>query len=255
MLFETIFGPDAESIYLFLKKQGKNVSVEKVYNAFAPKLLDGEQRKTKNVEDALSFLKSTGLVEGDEILSPSGLPFEDFKISLLYSLRNIETNEDYPVRNELDRHFFRILTKLFVEPNKFYLSSTELHKQANALEGMPGGITKTKLSAWRRVMGYLGLGFRDTTGGFYCVYDDEVVRKILFLWPENDGIIQNLMETHFDKFLPWLDHKRKMSKICQESFRRLVQQNVIRLSPKQDLSAVPYFPENYRGIELIQSGF
>jgi len=251
VLFETIYGPDAESIYRFLSEKGKNVSIKEVHMAFVPRNSEGKLKKTKNIEDAISFLKSTGFVQGNKVLSSKRLPFEDFRLSLLHSLREIEINKDHVVQDELDRYYLRILTVLFVEQNLFYLRSGEIHKLANSMKGLPKGITKTKVGAWKRIMEYLGLGFRDTTGGFYCVYNDEVVKRILLSWPEKDGIIQNLMETHFNRFLPWKDNKGRMSEICQASFLRLARQNVVRLLPKQDLSATSYFPQQYRGIELI----
>jgi len=248
-LFETIHGQEVENIYHYIKKYGNNYPLEKLYDAFIPKDEDGNISKTQNVNSAISFLRSADFIEGRDLLTAAELPFENFKISLLKTLRDTELVKKR-TSNELDPYFLRIISKLFIEPNRRFLSSENLHKFANNI-GNPSAINPTKLGNWKSFMEYLGLGFRDQAGGFYCNYNDDIIIEILRLWNKEEGTIQSLLEQHFDNFLPWKDNQDGLSSICQEAFLRLQNRFLIRMEEKQDLAVVAYFPQRYKSIEVL----
>jgi len=244
VLFETIYGKEVEQVYTFLIEKGENYPVEELYNAFIPKNEEGRLLNTQNLERALSFLRSAKLIEGKSVLSALPLKCDDFKLSLLESLRSIELGV---IRsgNKSDPYFLHLITKLYVEENRRYLSNEKLHKLANDLES-DVSINRTVLGNWKAFMEYLGLGFRDTRGGFYCNVNDKVFINIISKWGKLEGTIQSFLEDHYNRFLPWKDAQGNLSEIVEEAMLGLVSKYAIRLESKQDLAAVSYFPQKYK---------
>jgi len=244
VLFETIYGKEVEQVYAFLVDKGEKYPVEELYNAFIPKNEEGRLLNTQNLERALSFLRSARLIEGKSVLSTLHLNYDDFKLSLLESIRSIELGIIRP-ENKSDSYFLHLITKLYVEENRRYLSNENLHKLANDLES-DVSINRTVLANWKAFMEYLGLGFRDNQGGFYCDVNDKLFIDIISKWDRLEGTIQSFLEDHYNKFLPWKDVQGNLSEIVQEAMLSLVSKYKIRLEPKQDLAAVAYFPQKYK---------
>ena len=96
MLFLTVYGPELESLFRYVYKytqHGGAISREHLYSVYLPHTDLSERGQTKNVEDALNYLKAARLIEGDTTYSSllsdvdTSLPFGAL---LLYQFRQLE---------------------------------------------------------------------------------------------------------------------------------------------------------------------
>jgi len=249
VLFETIYGKEVEQVFNYLKQGGMNFPKEKLYEAFIPKNKEGRLENVNNLAKSISFLRSAGLIEDKNIITLKELPYDSFKLSLLHSLRNIELGK---VRsdNKKDQYFLKLITKLFIEKNRRFLTREDLHTFANDLES-DISINTTVLSNWKAFMEYLGIGFRDRKGGFYCTFNNDLIISIINEWGKQEGAIQSFFENHFSNFLPWTDSSGYMSKLIEAKLLNMQNSFHIRLETKQDLAAIAYFPQKYKWMVFL----
>jgi len=69
MLFLTVYGPELESLFYYIYKytQGEgSVSRERLYSAYLPQTALAHKGQTKNIEDAIHYLKAARLIGGDK---------------------------------------------------------------------------------------------------------------------------------------------------------------------------------------------
>jgi len=249
VLFETIYGKEVEQVYNFLKQAGKNYPKEKLFEAFIPKNREGRLENVNNLAKSISFLKSAGLIEDKNIITLKEMPYDSFKLSLLRSLRDIELGK-VRSENKKDTYFLKLITKLFIEKNIRYLTRNDLHTFANDLES-DISINQTVLTNWKAFMEYLGLGFRDQRGGFYCNFKDDLLINIIKEWGKQEGAIQSFFESHFNNFLPWTDSSGYMSQLIEAKLLNLRNSFHIRFEAKQDLAAIAYFPQKYKWMVFL----
>jgi len=214
MLFLTVYGPELESLFFYIHKftyKDIEVSREQLYSVYLPHSLPASKGQTKNIDDALHYLKSARLIAGDKsyvsLLQErnSALPFSAL---LLHQFRELESiSLHLPV---VDCLYITLLEQLYVNPNRVWVS--DVHAAANQLElaRQIGGVSQEKINAWRRVMEFLGLGYR-IGNGFYCLYQPELLYSVVRRWERTEGTLQELFENHLQSWFPCLSTRGEIA--------------------------------------------
>ncbi len=233
MLFRTVYGPELESIYCYIEEFGPLCRSD-VISAFSG-VDAGDKASSANIEDAISFLKSAGMIKAKSEKYYAICKITDsldFKICLIKQIRNLDKSQ-----SKLDTYYFQILDLLFVKQNIIF--HNDLHKTINSLD-LPFPCSEEKINAWRRVLEYLGLGSRGFAG-LAVQYDFEIVKRIITKWDEIEGPLQNFLEQCFAQYLPWSTYEGEISDILKLPLLKLVDQGAISLHTKQDLPCKSYF--------------
>ncbi len=255
MLFLTVYGPELESIFTFITKSAKiqtEVTREQVYEAYLPQLPQASKGQAKNIEDALGFLKAAHLIQGDKLYSsciPETEVILPFPVLLLRQFRLLE--QISPQLSPLDLLYIRMLDCLFISPNQTWIS--DLHTAVNQLDlaQKAGGVSQEKVGAWKRVMEFLGVGYR-VSNGFYCLYQPELVDNIVRQWTETEGDLQDFFERHMQQWIPCLTGRSEIAFSVSYTLERLAKNGSLSLFTKQDSPSRPYFGDRHlRGIKLL----
>src|SRR5437762_2588941 len=135
MLFLTVYGPELESLFLYIHNhipKQAGVDQAQLYAMFVPHTSKVSKGQTKNIEDALHYLKSAGLIEGDKtyfsrIESNYTLPFA---LLLLRQFRHIQHTISEDIMT--DHLYVRLLEQLYTLPDRVWIS--DVHTAANQLE-------------------------------------------------------------------------------------------------------------------------
>lgn len=237
MLFKTVYGPELECIWKFLRAYGPRER-QKLLSIFVP-LIDGKTGPTTNLEDALSFLVSCGLVKKNNDGRYEATEYENhFKLSLLSRLRALQLGQESPA-HPLDPWYLGLLDSLFVKRDHPLVFG--LHQLANSLD-IPEILSEEKINAWRRVHEFIGLGHR-LASGFLCVYRPALILDIVGCWEEEEGPMQTFLEEHVSQFLPWCSDSGSVSHSLRIPLEILAGEGHIRLEKKQDLPHKAYCGE------------
>ena len=239
MLFRTVYGPELEAIYCYIDKYGP-LSRSQVITVFTG-IDANEKASTANIEDAIAFLKTAGMIKTRADLYHTiykNVDSIDFKLCLLKQISSLKKSH-----SKLDTYYFQFLDLLFVKQDKVF--QNELHKAVNSLD-LPWPCSEEKINAWRRVLEYLGLGYRGYSG-LAVHYDCEIVKRIIARWDEKEGPLQHFLEKVFSQYLPWATYDGDISSALRLPLLRLVEQGAISLQPKQDL---PY--KSYLGQKRVK---
>lgn len=234
MLFKTVYGPELECIYEYLNMAGP-ADRAGLYKAFIP-LVGGEMGPRANLDDALTFLASGGLIRKSEVgvysATAGGLSFMPL---LLNNLRAIQLGATAPA-HPMDPWFLGLVENIFARPGRPLCYG--LHQAANSLE-VPEVLSEEKVNAWKRVLEFIGLGSR-LASGFFCSYRPELVWEIISLWQEEEGPLQSLLEGHISKYLPWEGPGGDVSAPLAIPLRLLARWGYIGLEERQDLPSRAY---------------
>ncbi len=255
MLFLTVYGPELESLCLYIHKfTKKNIAVsrEQIYSVYLPHSSPASKGQTKNIDDALHYLKAAGLITGDKVYTTllqeemCSLPFA---VLLLHQFRQLES---VALRlPAIDHLYITLLEQVYINPDKVWVD--DVHTAANQLDlaRQVGGVSQEKVNAWRRVMEFLGLGYR-IGNGFYCLYQQELLYTIARQWMKTEGTLQEFFEDHLQSWLPCLSARGEVARPIAYALEHLAQNGKIRLYPKQDSPAKPYFgTHRLKGIEIL----
>jgi hypothetical protein len=255
MLFLTVYGPELESIFLYINKftqQAGCVDREQLYSAYLPHAAQASRGQTKNIDDAVNYLKATGLIGGDSTYFSIrsnldiGMPFAAL---LLRQFRQLEHHS--PQLPPLDLLYATLLEQLFILPDRVWIS--DVHAAVNQLElaQQVGGVSQEKIGAWKRAMEFLGIGYR-MSSGFYCLYQPKLLHAIARRWMMTEGTLQEFFEEHLQTWIPSLTARGEAAQSVFYALEQLEQDGKIRLLPKQDSPSRPYFGTRcMRGIELV----
>lgn len=257
MFFLTVYGPELESIFRYIYKYARkngSISRNQLYGAYFPHQSATSKGQTKNLDDALHYLKAAKLLtlEGDSILLSeqdkieASLPFSALLLRQLQQLKHHQ--EDLA---SLDRIYVTLLEQLYVLPNRIWLS--DVHDAANQLDlaHQVGGISQEKINAWKRVMEFSGVGYR-VGSGFYCLYQPELVSFIIRQWPQTDGTLQQFFEDYLQSWLPCLSARGEVALPVAYVLDQLDLEGRIHLYPKQDSPTKPYFNDRrLKGIQIL----
>jgi len=248
MLFRTVYGQELEVIYQFIRGMDGGYHRQQIINTFIPtsqqvNLVISPQ----NVEDALSFLISGYLLEEVDNIFKAVSINVPFKLALLRNLRQLELGI-LASKHPLDRLFLTLLNELFVLPDELFADN--LHTRANNLLGIKeqGGVSKEKIQAWKRVMEYLGLGYRVQSGYMFSI-SPAFMQDILLIMPDNSSTLQIFFEQFFSQYLPYLTRSGDAPQSIKEPLLYLSQLGFIQLTQLQDSPSKAYFqPHNLRFI-------
>jgi len=207
MLFLTVYGPELESLFYYIHKYTQkegSISREQLYSAYLPQTTLTHKGQTKNIEDAVHYLKATRLIGGDKVyfsLQPNvdiTMPFAGLLLRQFRQLEQISTQ--LPL---IDLLYITLLEQLYITPNRVWIS--DLHAAANqlGLAQQIGGISQEKIGAWKRVMEFLGFGYR-MGSGFYCLFSPELLQAIVERWPLAEGTLQEFFERYLQSWVPCL---------------------------------------------------
>jgi hypothetical protein len=253
MLFRTVYGPELKAIYQFVCNASQAVSQAQILAAFVPRSSIGSVTvSTQNVEDALSFLVSSYLLivhEGNYSSPPLRLPFS---LSLLHNLRQIQRGLLAP-KHPLDPMFIALLEEIFILPDSLYVD--KLHTSVNCLDSIQafGGVSKEKIQAWKRVMEYLGLGYR-LHRGFVCVVAPHLLKELILHMKEDQTTLQVFFEQNVGQFLPCLNRQGDVAQVLRQPMLHAAKRGYIKLTPLQDSPVKAYFhPQGLRQISREHS--
>lgn len=240
MLFRTVYGPELEAIYSFIATADTFLPRSVIHAAFIPQA-ETAIPSTQNVDDALSFLESAGLVETRKSLYRFCRPAtnESFRIHTLRQLRALELGQLEPV-HPIDPLYMLILTEIFIQRDQFFVA--DVHNEANKLRQVTnaGGLSQEKIQAWKRVMEFLGVG-RRVLGGFQCVFMPDLLLETLDQHLGRVGVLQTFLEENLTHILPYQTERGDLAQTVQESLCYLEQTGQIALSPLHDSPSKPYF--------------
>jgi hypothetical protein len=257
MLFLTVYGPELESIFYYIHKfnsSNDGISREQLYSAYFPHLSSSSKGQTKNLEDAVNYLKAAGLIIVDvDRISISKISEVDmdlpFSALLLRRFRSLESSpSDVPL---IDRLYITLLERLYILPNRMWIN--DVHAAANQLDlaHQIGGISQEKINAWKRVMEFLGLGYR-MGSGFYCLYQPEFVLSLIRKWTHTESTLQEFFENYLQFWLPCLSARGEVALPVAHALDQLALDGHINLYPKQDSPSKPYFSaRRLRGIKIL----
>jgi hypothetical protein len=255
MLFLTVYGPELESLFYYIHNFtciNKEVSREQIYASYVPHAKLASKGHLKNVEDGIQYLKAAKLIVGDTIYSSAVLPHDLSVPFAVILLRQFQQLKAHPHKlSSLDLLYITLLEQLYIIPNRMWISN--LHSAANQLDlaQQAGGISQEKIGAWKRVMEFLGVGYR-MGGGFYCLFQPDLLSAILQQWPQKDGSLQEFFESYLQDWLPCLSARGDVAFPIAHSLDLLAQRGSIRLYAKQDSPTKPYFTTRHlRGITIV----
>lgn len=196
MLFRTVYGPELASIYAFVSKRGA-VSKKALEHWFVQ--TEVQRAEVTNLEEAISFLVTLRLLlrHADEPEMLAATPVSDFRLGVLQRLYDAAESHS-GVEHPLDPWFYRILSECFIRPNRAFIP--QLHEAVNTLD-IPVPCSEEKVTAWRRVMEYLGCG-RRVGPGFVALYQPELLEAIMRKW-KSEGALEEFL--HFaEQYVPAL---------------------------------------------------
>ena len=255
MLFLTVYGPELESVFQYIYKHTLNeepVNREQLYSAYLPQVALPSKGQTKNIEDAINYLKSAELIEGDRAYTSTVYTLDinmPFSVLLLNQFRRLERTPSK--LSLLDLLYITLLEQLYIAPNQVWIS--DLHTAVNQLDLAQkiGGISQEKIGAWRRVMEFLGVGYR-IGSGFYCLFRPEIVDSVLQKWPEKEGTLQEFFEEYLQSWLPCLTARGEIALPVASTLEQLAQDKRVDLTAKQDSPSRPYFGQRrLKGIKVL----
>lgn len=229
MLFKTVYGPELESIFEFLSFNGA-YEKEALYRFYVP-INEGQPGKEANMDDAIAFLLTAGVIERDETGKYRAMPKQtSFRLFLLRNLRDIQLNRK-EVNNRLDPWYLKLVDEEFVRSDRRIIFG--LHQHFNAL-GPPEVMSEEKINAWKRVMEFIGIGTR-LFGGFFCVYALDLVEELVEAWEEQQSSLQSFLEDGVAKYLPWQNQYEDIADALWLPLTELERQGLIKLEQRQDL--------------------
>jgi hypothetical protein len=235
VLFRTVYGPELPALHKFVAELGA-VSRLQLQRWFVQAEVTATEGS--NLEEAVAFLLSAGLFEADREQSGAiaARPLGDFRLALFRRLQEIARSAE-PGGHSLDPWFLGILDHAFIKPNRGYIP--RLHGAVNSLE-LPAPCSEEKVNAWRRVMEYLGCGYRIQTGFLAC-YRPDLVLSILRRW-RSEGPLEEWLRFAED-FVPVFTRTGDLANAMALPIEHLERSGCIRLAARGDLVGRGYLGE------------
>ena len=240
MLFRPVNGPELEAIFTLISKSSEPVLREDVYRACLPQTEGRISVSTQGVDDALSFLTATYLIEGSRKFK--SLPVsndEPFQLLILRQLQALAKGDLKPI-HETDPLYIQLLDQMYITPDKVFIS--DLHTAANQVRAVKeiGGLSQEKLRAWKRVMAFLGLGYR-IGNGFHCTLSPTLLQAIVERWLLGEMAIATFVETAISRYLPSQTQVGEIAQSIQQPFLYLITHGELTVYTRQDSASRPYF--------------
>lgn len=216
------YGPEIESVFKTIRSNS-SITIPELRKKYQYR---EEGDITSLLEAAVVFLADLKFVEVVEGKIRALEPRWD-SLKVLQNLRQIGrvTDEASP-----DFVFANLYEQLFVTPNQMFLD--DLHRQVN-LKFPKTAIGKEKVNAWKRVMEFLGLGYR-VYSGFYALPQRRLLEQLVATGGPWEGAVMEYCKSQIDPFLPCMTQDRVFDGV-QFGLAFLHKTGKIRLSMKQDL--------------------
>ena len=249
MLFRTVYGAELVAIYDFIRQHTQThaqIPITSIYDAFVATEND-TPHENHHVDDAVSFLVSALMIEVQDGQVRSLVETVNFRLELLRNLRRLELGQTTPL-HPLDPYYMHILSEVFIRTGRQYVR--DLHTEVNQLEPIQaaGGVSREKVQVWKRVMAYLGLGYR-AFNGFLCVYASDLLLAVLDNWGRESDTLQSLFEDHIEQYVPTSMRIGDVAPSLAEPLVQLSEQGFIDLYPLQDSPSRAFFGSHqYKGI-------
>src|SRR5438128_500416 len=126
MLFLTVYGPELESLFYYIHKYTQregSINSEQLYSAYVPQATLTHKGQTKNIYDAVKYLKAARLIEGDYVYNSVRLNLDmsmPFAALLLRQFRQLELiSSQLP---PIDLLYMTLLEHLYITPNLVWIS-------------------------------------------------------------------------------------------------------------------------------------
>lgn len=239
MLFRPVYGPELEAIFTFISKSSEPVAREDIYRVCLPQT-EGISVSTQGVDDALSFLMAAHLIEGSRKFKSLLVSHdESFQLLILHQLQALAKGELEPI-HETDPLYTQLLDQMYIKPDQVFIS--DLHTAANQVRAVKeiGGLSQEKLRAWKRVMAFLGLGYR-IGNGFHCTLSPVLLQAIVEQWLLSEMAIATFVETALVRYLPFQTQVGEIAQSIQQPFLYLVAHGELTAHSRQDSASRPYF--------------
>lgn len=230
-LFQICYGPEIGAIFH---------SVQKYPGITKRDLIEKYQYQPEGdisslVDAALNFLLNLKYIEIDKKKNIWPLLKNSQINELTFVKRLKEIAEDSSNTNDANFIFSTMYYQLFVIPNQMYVK--DLYYEANLVfEKL--AISQEKVNAWKRIMEYLGLGYR-VYGGFYALPHTKLIVGVLKEVGEWDGPLQLFLEKKIHPIIPCISQGTIFNGVLY-SILFLGKTNVVRLTKKQDLPYLSY---------------
>ncbi len=227
------YGPELESIHTIVCRQ-PGITILELTDLFQYKR---EGDITSLIEGAITFLKEVNFLRVEEKrIYPQQNRWD--VITLLKQLNNIMQNEKETSFNYL---FSTMYYELFVKPDRMYVQ--DVYYETNAMfASQPVG--QEKVNAWKRVMEFLGLGYR-AYGGFYALPHPALLLKIIESKKGWEGPVQVFCQEHLSSIIP-CEYQGKVYRGVLYGLQGLYRQGVVDLQYRQDLPYAHYEGTNGR---------
>lgn len=245
VLFRTVYGPELQAVYDFVRKHGV-VQLGLLFRWMVQQPVRGYEGT--NLEEAISFLFDLGLLQRDHTRPDvlTAIPTRDLRLGILERLP-VEGRPALRAQHPLDPWFRRLLAACFVLPNRPYVP--RLHRTANELQ-LPAPLSEEKVNAWRRVMEFLGCGFRVGDGGFVACYSTELIASLLSGW-RTEGPLEECLE-YLEQYVPARTSSGDMAESVAAPLRELERRGWVRMVPRADFAGRAFLAD--RRVKWIMIG-
>ena len=249
MLFRTVYGAELAAIYTYIQQHTQksgSIPSSMIYKSFVASQMESLD-ENHHVDDALSFLTSALLIQIKDDRVESLTNVTDFRLALLQNLRYLEIH-GVEAGHPLDPYYMYLLDEIFIKTGRQYVQ--DLHVEVNRLQVIQavGGVSREKVSAWKRVMTSLGIGYR-VSNGFLCLYSPGLLKSIIDIWEDESDTLQGFLEKHVEKYIPTFSRIGDLTPSLQSTLQHLSSEKVIDLYQLQDSPSRAFFDtRQYKGI-------
>lgn len=190
------------------------------------------------IDASINFLLNMNYIkfESNREIIPQ-VEIELKEIDFLRRLNEIAEVLDDPA--EPNFVFASMYYKLFVVKNEMYINN--VHYETNLLFDKIS-LSQEKVNAWKRIMEYLGLGYR-VYGGFYALPKTRLIEDIIEEIGEWEGPLQVFFEKIINPIIPCV-HNGTVFKGTQYLIFNLRKQGIVKLSKIQDLANISFGEKN-----------
>jgi hypothetical protein len=250
VLFRTVYGAELEAIFKYIQFK-QTTTLQEIADLFIVASAENATVSNSSIDDALSFLLAADILrrQHEHYSLSSDFGQQPFALIVLKQLARI-AHSLQPSDHQLNPYFWLLLQDLFIQPNRLYVA--DVHAEANRLPAIAalGGISREKINAWKRVMEYLGLGYR-AFGGFVLLYTPQLLYQIACLHVERSQSLQKFLEERVVQYLPCTDATGNLAEAVALPLLYLHEQGLIELHAIPDAPSRDYFgAKRYKGLLL-----
>jgi hypothetical protein len=229
-LFQICYGPEINEVLQTVQKY-QGISKEDLINKYQ---YHPEGDISSLVDAALNFLVNLNFINIDNSKNIWAINEDAVnELSIIFRLKEISNQTDN--LSDPNYIFSSMYYQLFVVPNQMYLK--DLYYEANVTFNKLA-ISQEKINAWKRIMEYLGLGYR-VYGGFYALPHFNLINRLIQEIGSWEGPLQLFFEEKINPLVPCV-HNGKVFNGVLFSVINMYKVKMVKLSKKQDLPYSSY---------------